>query len=97
MDATTSGSTVTPNEKVPSQGGTGRRWLRTRLLTALTGACGFGMQLDRAAYHYRHPQPGASVEFDILVGLIFLALAMQNSIRLISQMRYLRGQTTGLR
>jgi hypothetical protein len=62
------------------------RWLRTRLFAALIGACGFGLELGRAIGYYKRPRPGDSLVLIFMMGFIFLALAVQNSIILISQM-----------
>jgi hypothetical protein len=59
------------------------RWLRTRLFTALIGACGFGLELGRAAGYYKHPSPGDSLILICIMGFIFLAMAILNSILLI--------------
>ena len=66
------------------------RWLRTRLFTALIGACGFGLELERAIGYYKHPTSIDSLADHFLLGLIFLAITVLNSIRLISQMRDLQ-------
>jgi hypothetical protein len=63
------------------------RWLRTRLFTALIGACGFGLELGRSIGYYKHPEPGNSLVPNAMLAFIFLAIAVQNSILLISQMR----------
>jgi hypothetical protein len=59
-------------------------------ITALIEACGFGMQLTWFIAHYRHPNAGTNLAEDIILGLIFPVLAVQNSIFLIQQMRDLR-------
>ena len=61
------------------------RRFRSGLFAALIGASGFGMQLDRTIVDYRRPSGGSRVVGDIMLGLIFLALAVQNSIRLLRQ------------
>lgn len=66
------------------------RWLRSRLFTALIGACGFGLEIGRAVGYYKHPRPNDSLVFVFMMGLIFLAIAGLNSIRLISQVRELQ-------
>ncbi len=66
------------------------RWLRTRLFTALIGASGFGLELCRAIGYYKRPRPDDSLFLIFMLGLIFLAMAVLNSIRLISQMRDLQ-------
>jgi uncharacterized membrane protein (Fun14 family) len=63
------------------------RWLRTRLFTALIGACGFGLELGRAAGYYKHPRLGDSLILIFMMGFIFLAIAILNSIRIISQVQ----------
>jgi hypothetical protein len=66
------------------------RWLRTRLFTALIGACGFGLEFGRAAGYYMHPRPGDSLILIFMAGFMFLAIAILNSIRLISQVQDLQ-------
>ena len=66
------------------------RWLGTRLFSALIGACGFGLELGRAGVYYQRPRPDDSFVLIFMMGLIFLAIAVLNSIRLISQMRDLQ-------
>jgi len=66
------------------------RWLRIRLITALIGACGFGLELGRASGYYKSPRPSDSLVLIFVMGFIFLALAALNSILLISQMRDLK-------
>jgi hypothetical protein len=66
------------------------RWLRTRLFTALIGACGFGLELDRAIGYYKHPTSIDSLADHFLLGFIFLAIAVVNSSLLLSQVRGLQ-------
>ncbi len=66
------------------------RWFRTRLFTALIGAGGFGLELGRAIGYYKRPRPGDSFVLIFIMGFVYLALAVQNSILLISQMRDLQ-------
>jgi hypothetical protein len=67
-----------------------KRSLRTRLFAALIGACGFGMELTRALYHFRHPGPDDSLFLNFMLGFIFLAMAVLNSIPLVSRMQDLQ-------
>ena len=62
------------------------RRLGTRLFSALIGACGFGLELGRAGVYYKRPSPGDSFFLIFMMGLVFLAIAVLNSIRLISKM-----------
>jgi hypothetical protein len=62
------------------------RWMSPRLFGALIGACGFGMELERTMDHYQHPRPGDSLSHYIMMGIIFLFLAVSNSILLVSQL-----------
>ncbi len=87
MDVTPPRSMATSNEEAPTQVGTKRRWLRTRLLGALVGAFGFGLEVDRAIGYYKHPRPEDGPGFHFLMGLIFLVIAVQNSVLLVSQIR----------
>jgi hypothetical protein len=56
------------------------------LFGALIGACGFGLELGRAGVYYKRPRPDDDFAFIFIMGLIFLAIAVLNSIRLVSQM-----------
>ena len=85
MEASTPRPTATSNHAGIKKG-----WFRTRLFGALIGACGFGLELDRAIGSYRHPRPDDSLASHFLMGLIFLAITVQNSIYLISQIRDLQ-------
>jgi hypothetical protein len=60
------------------------------LFAALIGACGFGLELGRALVSYKRPRPHDDFAFIFLLGLLFLAMAVLNSIRLISRMRNLQ-------
>ena len=66
------------------------RRLGTRLFSALIGACGFGLELGRVVGYYKRPRPDDSLIFIFMMSIIFLAIAVLNSIRLISQMRELQ-------
>jgi hypothetical protein len=60
------------------------------LFGVLIGAWGFGLELGRAIVYYKRPRPDDDFVFIFMVGLMFLAMAVLNSIRLISQMRNLQ-------
>jgi len=66
------------------------RRLGTRLFSALIGACGFGLELGRAGVYYKRPRPDDSFFLIFMMGLVFLAIAVLNSIRLISKMQDLQ-------
>ena len=66
------------------------RWLGSRLFSALIGACGFGLELGRVGVYYKRPRPDDNLVLILTAGLIFLAIAILNSIRLVSQMRDLQ-------
>jgi len=72
MDAATPSST---GRKGAESDAKSKRDSFSRKLLVLIGACGFGMELDRILAHSRRG--------DIILGLIFLAIAVQNSILLI--------------
>jgi hypothetical protein len=93
MEASTPRPIATSNGETRSHAGIKRSWFRTRLSGALIGACGFGLELDRAIGYYKHPRPDDSLASHFLLGFIFLAIAVQNSIFLISQMRDLQDIT----
>lgn len=63
------------------------RWLP---INALLGACGFGLELGRAAIYYKRPKPNDDFALIFILGITFLAMAVLNSIRLISQVRDLQ-------
>jgi len=65
----------------------------TRLFSALIEACGFGRELGRAGVYYKRPRPDDSFFLIFMMGLVFLAIAVLNSIRLVSEMRDLRDIT----
>ena len=59
--------------------------VRTRIITALVGAFGFGVEADRIASNYlKH---GTGVVDHILLGVIFLLLAIVNSHFVLPQIR----------
>jgi|SRR6266480_6588275 len=55
-----------------------KRWLRSSFFTALIGACGFGMQLERITVHCRNEGV-----LTIALGLMFLAMAVVHSARVL--------------
>lgn len=55
----------------------------SRKLLVLIGAIGLGLQLYRIIGDYRQSRAGADWVGNILLGVIFLALAVQNSFLLI--------------
>jgi hypothetical protein len=84
MDAVTSSSTVKrSSEKVQ------RRWLGLRLFTALAGAFGFGLELDRTMSDMLNPRLGAQAMWaeHILLGVMFLLVAVVHSRLLLSEIR----------
>jgi hypothetical protein len=81
MDALVNSSKVEVNrERV------GRRWYVARLLTALFGACGFGLQLDQVIRDI-HAGPRARWGDHIALGAIFLSIAVVHSHLLLSKIR----------
>lgn len=82
--------TATSSGETQTSAGVKKRWLRTRLFGALVGAAGFGLELDRAIGYSKHPKLGDDLSTHFLMGFIFLAIAVQNSVLLIYQMRELQ-------
>jgi hypothetical protein len=74
METQTQTSTASSNGVTQTSGV--KRWLRSSFFTALIGACGFGMHLQRTAENYRDQG-----FLNIALGLIFLALAVVHSAR----------------
>ena len=90
MEASTPRPKATSNGETQTSAGVKKRWLRTRLFGALVGAVGFGLELDRAIGYSKHPKLGDDLGTHFLMGFIFLAIAVQNSVLLIYQMRELQ-------
>jgi hypothetical protein len=93
MDATTPRLIINSNDRSPDEPGIEKHRPKGSIVTALIGACGFGMQLERSIIHCLRPRSAADLAGDIILGLIFLALAIQNSIFLIYRMRDLEVAT----
>jgi hypothetical protein len=89
MGATTTGSASSSAGKKRSLGSVQTQW--SRLLTALIGAFGFGLEVDRAIFDYRNLRGEARLVDHIMLGGIFLALTIVSSIRLLSQIRKVDG------
>ena len=64
----------------------GSKSLRSSFFAALIGACGVGMQLAHTIHRYRNSHDPADLPMDILLGVIFLAIAVVNSARVLPRL-----------
>jgi hypothetical protein len=77
MDTQTQTSSASLNGVTQKSSGV-KRWLRSSFFTALIGACGFGMLLQRTTENYRDRG-----FLNIALGLIFLAMAVVHPARVL--------------
>jgi hypothetical protein len=61
-------------------------FFRSGLFTALIGALGVGVHLDRIIVDHRQ-EAADMVSLDVLLGIIFLALAIKGALRVLRQQK----------
>jgi len=81
MTSTTSNSVEHKAEEIQTSRSK-RGFFRSGLFKALCGSCGFGLQLGRIAGDYRQSRFEG---IHIVLGLIFLAMAVQGSLHVLRE------------
>jgi len=84
MDTATTSTTERKADEIQTSTQNKKGFFRSGLSTALVGACGVGLQLCAISSYYRHSNRDWLVG-DILLGIIFFALAAKGSFRVLNE------------